>query len=76
VWTFHAVPSSGEFGDETWEGESWKDRGGANAGSTLSVDVQLGIVFVPLTSPATDIYGGDRKLHLAFSDYAPQSLVL
>ncbi len=68
VWTFHTVPRSGEFGNETWEGESWKDRGGVNAWSTLSVDPERGIVFVPLTSPATDIYGGDRPGANLFGD--------
>ena len=61
VWRFHSVPHAGEFGNDTWDGESWKDRGGTNAWSILSVDPQRGIVFLPLTSPSTDLYGGDRK---------------
>ncbi|MBV8819460.1 MAG: pyrroloquinoline quinone-dependent dehydrogenase [Acidobacteriaceae bacterium] len=68
VWTFHTVPHAGEFGAETWEGESWKDRGAANAWSILSVDVERGIVFLPLTSPAYDYYGGDRKGAGLFGD--------
>ncbi|HEU0140151.1 MAG TPA: pyrroloquinoline quinone-dependent dehydrogenase [Bryobacteraceae bacterium] len=68
VWTFHAVPRPGEFGNDTWEGESWKDRAGANAWSMLSVDEDRGIVYVPLTSPATDLYGGDRKGAGLFGD--------
>jgi quinoprotein glucose dehydrogenase len=61
VWRFHVVPRAGEFGNNTWEGDSWKDRGGTNAWSILSVDHQRGIVYLPLTSPSTDLYGGDRK---------------
>ena len=61
LWRFHTVPRPGESGHETWEGESWKDRGGANAWSFLSVDEARGLVFLPLTSPAYDFYGGDRK---------------
>lgn len=68
VWTFHVVPRAGEFGIDTWEGDSWKDRGGVNAWSTLSVDSQRGIVFLPLTSPATDLYGGDRPGANLFGD--------
>jgi quinoprotein glucose dehydrogenase len=68
VWQFHTVPRKGEFGNDTWEGESWKDRGGANAWSVLSVDQERGIVFLPLTSPATDLYGGDRKGANLFGD--------
>ncbi len=61
VWTFHTVPRPGEPGHETWEGESWKNRTGANAWSIMTVDVQRGLVFVPVGSPAYDFYGGDRK---------------
>ena len=61
LWTFHVVPRPGEFGHETWDGESWKDRAAANAWSILTVDTERGIVFLPLTSPGTDFYGGDRK---------------
>ena len=60
VWRFHTVPRPGEFGNETWAGESWKDRGGANAWGGLSVDVERGLVFAGLGSAAFDFYGGDR----------------
>ena len=68
VWRFHTVPRPGEFGHDTWEGDSWKNRGGLNAWSILSVDQDRGMVFVPLTSPATDTYGGDRKGQNLFGD--------
>jgi quinoprotein glucose dehydrogenase len=68
VWRFHVIPRPGEFGNDTWAQESWKDRGGANAWSILSVDQQRGIVYLPLTSPATDMYGGDRKGANLFGD--------
>ena len=60
VWEFHTVPRPGEFGHETWQGDSWKDRGGANAWGGLSVDVERGMVFAGLGSAAFDFYGGDR----------------
>jgi quinoprotein glucose dehydrogenase len=34
----------------------------------MSVDLQRGILFIPLTSPATDLYGGDRKGAGLFGD--------
>ncbi|PYT23859.1 MAG: pyrroloquinoline quinone-dependent dehydrogenase [Acidobacteria bacterium] len=68
VWTFHTVPHADEFGNETWANGSWKDRGAVNAWSILSVDAERGIVFLPLTSPATDYYGGDRKGMGLFGD--------
>ena len=61
LWRFHTVPRPGEFGHDTWEGDSWKDRGGTNAWSVLSVDEERGLVFVPLTSPSYDMYGADRR---------------
>lgn len=68
VWRFHVIPRPGEFGHDTWEGDSWKDRAAANAWSMLTVDTERGIVFLPLTSAATDMYGGDRKGANLFGD--------
>ena len=60
LWRFHTVPQPGEFGHETWDGDSWKDRGGANAWGGLSVDHARGLIFAGLGSAAFDFYGGDR----------------
>jgi quinoprotein glucose dehydrogenase len=60
-WRFHTVPRPGELGHDTWEGESWKERGGCNNWSGASVDEKRGIVFVATGSAAFDFYGGDRK---------------
>jgi quinoprotein glucose dehydrogenase len=60
VWEFRTVPRPGEFGSETWKGESWKDRGGANAWGGFSVDLDRGMVFAGLGSASFDFYGGDR----------------
>jgi quinoprotein glucose dehydrogenase len=68
VWTFHTVAQKGEFGNDTWEGDSWKDRSAVNAWSILSIDTARGILFLPLTSPGVDFYGGDRKGAGLFGD--------
>lgn len=60
VWRFHVVPHEGEFGYGTWAPGSTVERGGVNAWAPLSVDEKAGVVFLPLTSPATDRFGGDR----------------
>jgi quinoprotein glucose dehydrogenase len=60
-WRFHTIPRPGETGHETWQGDSWKDRGGANAWSAMSVDEAAGTIFLPLGSASYDTYGGDRK---------------
>src|SRR5436190_25457 len=51
----------GEAGNETWEPGPWRDRTGANVWSIMSVDVERGLVFLPIGSAASDFYGGDRK---------------
>ncbi len=67
-WTFHTVPRPGEFGHDTWEVDSWKERSGTNAWSIISADPENGLAFVPLTSASIDFYGGDRKGANLFSD--------
>jgi quinoprotein glucose dehydrogenase len=62
LWEFHSVARPGETGHETWEGDSWKDRTGANNwGVYMTVDEQRGIVYTVFGSPASDYYGADRK---------------
>ena len=60
-WTFHTIPRPGENGHETWSGDEWKDRTGANVWSTMSVDEKRGLVFLPVGSASYDFYGADRK---------------
>jgi quinoprotein glucose dehydrogenase len=59
-WTFRVIPKAGEFGVETWENGSWEYTGAANAWSNLSGDEELGHIYLPLTAPTSDMYGGHR----------------
>ena len=61
VWTFHTVPRPGELNHDAWSGDEWADRSGANAWGFMTVDVERGLLFVPLGTPTPDFYGGDRK---------------
>ena len=62
LWEFSAVAQPGDVGHDTWEGDGWKNRLGANAWPFyFTVDAQRGILYVPLASPIPDAYGGDRK---------------
>jgi quinoprotein glucose dehydrogenase len=67
-WTFHVVPRPGEFGSDTWENDSWSYTGATNLWSTMSADPQLGYVYLPLSSPTNDWYGGHRLGNNLFSD--------
>jgi quinoprotein glucose dehydrogenase len=61
LWDFHSVPHPGEPGNETWQGDSWKDRSGANAWTfQMTMDEARGIVYMPFGAPSSTYYGGDR----------------
>jgi len=68
VWRFNTIPKPGEAGNEMWENESWKENGGANVWSTITADLERGLVFLPVSSAGPDYYGGDRKGANLFSD--------
>lgn len=61
AWRFHTVPRPGETGNETWEGDGWKERSGVNAWSGFTIDRARGILFCGTGSAASDFYGADRK---------------
>ena len=60
VWTFRSIPRAGEKFNDTWAGDSWKNRSGVNVWGFITVDAQRGIVYMPFGAPSVDQYGGDR----------------
>ena len=61
VWSFHTVPQEGEFGNETWEDGSWSYTGSTNVWGPFTVDDERGLVYLPVSTPNSDFYGGQRK---------------
>ena len=62
LWEFSSVAQPGAPGHDTWEGDSWKGRLGANAWPFyFTFDDARGLLYVPLASPIPGGYGGDRK---------------
>src|SRR5258708_11306122 len=59
-WIFHTIPLPGEFGNDTWEKDSWSSTGNAGARAQISVDEELGLVYLPSEWPTGDYYGGPR----------------
>ena len=59
-WTFHTVPRPGEFGNDTWQDDSWAYTGKVSGWSIYSADPELGYVYLPLNTAAPDYYGGHR----------------
>lgn len=51
LWSFNTIPRPGEFGNETWPGETWKN-GGGGTWSAYTLDTQTGELFVPVANPA------------------------
>jgi quinoprotein glucose dehydrogenase len=60
LWIFHTIPMKGEFGYDTWENGSAEYTGNTGVWSQVSVDEQLGLVYLPVESPTGDYYGGHR----------------
>lgn len=59
-WTFNMIPAAGEAGYETWEAGSAERTGNANVWAPISVDEELGMVFLPGSCPTNNFFGGDR----------------
>src|SRR5215831_8537532 len=60
LWIFHTIPQLGEFGNDTWEKESWTYTGNAGVWAQMSIDEELGLVYLPIELPTGDYYGGHR----------------
>jgi quinoprotein glucose dehydrogenase len=60
LWTFHTIPKPGEFGFNTWEGDSASYTGNAGVWAHISVDEELGLAYLPVELPTGDYYGGHR----------------
>ncbi len=60
LWQFNTIPQASEFGVETWGRGSWRETGGANVWSTMTVDLERELVFLPVSSAGPDFFGGDR----------------
>lgn len=60
VWTFHTLPRPGEPNHDVWKDGQWESRAGVNSWGFMTVDVQRGMVFVPIGTPNMDFYGGTR----------------
>jgi quinoprotein glucose dehydrogenase len=60
VWSFHTIPQAGEPGSETWQNDSWKFTGHTNVWAPFSLDEKRGLVYLPVSTPSNDFYGGNR----------------
>jgi glucose dehydrogenase len=60
AWTFNTIPRPGEFGNDTWENDSWAVNGNTGVWTQISVDEEAGLAYLPVETPTSDFYGGHR----------------
>jgi quinoprotein glucose dehydrogenase len=68
IWRFNTIPGPGEFGNETWENGSWAENGNVGVWSQITVDEELGLVYLPVETPTSDFYGGHRPGNNLFAE--------
>src|SRR6266568_2170183 len=68
LWRFNTIPGPGEFGNETWENNSWAINGNTGVWAHITVDEELGLVYIPVETPTSDYYGGHRPGNNLFAE--------
>jgi glucose dehydrogenase len=68
VWTFHTIPQRGEFGNNTWDNGSWQFTGHTNVWAPMSLDEARGLLYMPVSTPSNDYYGGRRPGQNLFAE--------
>jgi quinoprotein glucose dehydrogenase len=60
AWTFYTVPRAGEFGVDTWGNGSAQVTGHTNVWAPMTLDESRGLLYLPVSTPSNDFYGGAR----------------
>jgi alcohol dehydrogenase (cytochrome c) len=60
VWRFHTIPAQGEFGNDTWSGDSWR-TGGAPIWNTGGYDPELDLTYWGTGNPSPPFDGSARR---------------
>jgi quinoprotein glucose dehydrogenase len=68
VWKFNTIPQRGEFGNNTWDAGSWQFTGHTNVWAPMSLDEQRGLLYMPVSTPSNDYYGGRRPGQNLFAE--------
>lgn len=68
VWKFNTIPQRGEFGNNTWDAGSWQFTGHTNVWAPMSIDEQRGLLYMPVSTPSNDYYGGRRPGQNLFAE--------
>lgn len=68
AWTFHTVPMKGEFGADTWGNDSAGFTGHTNVWAPMTLDESRGLLYLPVSTPSNDFYGGARPGNNLFAE--------
>ena len=68
LWQFNTIPRPGEFGNETWEENSWSYNGNVGVWTQITADEDAGLVYLPVETPTSDFYGGHRPGNNLFAE--------
>jgi quinoprotein glucose dehydrogenase len=68
LWIFHTIPMPGEYGIDTWLNESWSYAGTRGVWGQISVDEELGLVYLPVELPTGDYFGANRPGNNLFGE--------
>jgi quinoprotein glucose dehydrogenase len=73
LWTVQHIPRPGEFGNDTWDNESWAVTGNTGVWNQIAVDEDLGLAYLPVETPSSDFYGGLRPGNNLFARASSRS---
>ena len=68
LWQFNTIPKPGEFGYDSWLKDSAEVNGNAGVWTQITVDEELGLVYLAVEDPTSDQYGGHRPGNNLFAD--------
>jgi quinoprotein glucose dehydrogenase len=60
LWIFHTIPQPGEFGNDTWENDSWSYTGNGGNWAPITIDEELNRVYLATEDGTGDYFGGHR----------------
>ena len=60
LWIFHTIPGPGEYGRNTWFNDSAVYTGNTGVWGQISVDPDLGLVYLPVEAATGDYFGANR----------------
>jgi quinoprotein glucose dehydrogenase len=67
-WIFHTIPRAGEFGYDTWLDDSAEYSGSTNVWAPMAYDPELDYVYLPVSTPTHNSYGGHRPGNNLFAE--------